>query len=108
LTKEKELMAGNTEAARKPGLSTEFAPLQFKDFATTVAAEVVMMGLTGDLIPQRFAGHGDRCEPITVQQRTDVAIHSGDTQTLDLSLRCAQYLFRRKRSIGLLKCLSDC
>ncbi len=100
-------MSSDAEAAWKRGLGTEFAPLEFEDFATTVAAEVVMMSLPSDFIPQRFAGHGDRREPITFQQRTDVAIYGGDTQTLNLSLRCAQYFFRRKRSIGLLKCLSD-
>lgn len=101
-------MAGNAEAARKLGLGTEFASLKLEDFATAIAAEVVMMRLASDFIPQRFAGHGDCCKPITFQQRTNVAIYGGDTQTFDVGLRCAQYLFRRKRSIGLLKCLSDC
>jgi len=101
-------MASNAEAARKLGLRTEFASLKLEDFATAIAAEVVMMRLAGDLIPQRFTGHGDRCEPITFQQRTNVAIYGGYTQTFDVGLRCAQYLFRRKRPIGLLKCLSDC
>jgi len=101
-------MAGNAETARKLGLGTEFASRKLENLATAIAAEVVVMRLAGDFIPHRFTGHGDRCEPITFQQRTDVAIYGGDTQTFDVGLRCAQYLFRRKRSIGLLKCLSDC
>ena len=60
-------MAGGTEASRKPGVSTELAPLQLEDLATAIAAEVVMMGLAGNFIPQSFAGHGDRREPVTLQ-----------------------------------------
>jgi len=101
-------MAGDTEAARKPGVSAELASLEFKHFATAIAAEVMMMSLTGDLIPERFARHGDRCKPIALHQRTDIAIYGGDTQTFDLSLRRVQYLFRRKRAVSLLKCLSNC
>lgn len=59
-------MAGDTEAAWKLGVGTEIASLQLKDFATAVAAEVVMMGLAGDLIPQGFAGHRDGREPVTL------------------------------------------
>ena len=60
-------MAGDAEAAWKPGVRIEFASLQFVDLSAAVAAEVVMMGLAGDLIPQGFAGHGDRREPVTLQ-----------------------------------------
>ena len=61
-------MAGGTEASRKPGVSTELAPLQLEDLATAIAAEVVMMGLAGDLIPQGLTGHRNRRQPITLQQ----------------------------------------
>jgi hypothetical protein len=101
-------MAGDTEPTWKPGLGTELASLELKNFATTITAEVMMMSLTGDLIPERFARHGDRCKPIALHQRTDIAIYGGDTQTFDLSLRRVQYLFRRKGAVGLLKCLSNC
>ena len=60
-------MASDAEAAREPGVRIEFASLQLIDLAAAVAAEVVMMGLTGNLIPQSFAGHGDRREPVTLQ-----------------------------------------
>ncbi len=50
-------MASDTEAAGKLGVGAEFAALQFEDLSTTVAAEVVMMGLAGDLIPQSLTGH---------------------------------------------------
>jgi hypothetical protein len=80
-------MAGDAEAPWEPGVSVEFAALQLKDFATAVAAEVVVMSFSGDLIPQGFAGHGYGCKPVILQQRADVAIHGGDTQTFDLGLR---------------------
>lgn len=60
-------MAGDAEAPREPGVSTELAALELKDLATAVAAEVVMMGFTGDLVAQGFAGHGDGREPVTLQ-----------------------------------------
>lgn len=50
-------MTSDAEAAREPGVGVEFASLQFKDFAAAVAAEVMMMGLAGDLIAQRLARH---------------------------------------------------
>ncbi len=87
-------MAGDTEAAWKLGVVTEFAALQLEDLATTIAAEVMMMSLAGNLIAQGFAGHGDCRKPITLQQCADVAIDGGDTQTFDFSLRCGQDLFR--------------
>ena len=61
-------MAGDTEATRESGVGIELAPLQFEDFAAAIAAEVMMMGLAGDLIPKSFARHGDRREPVTLQQ----------------------------------------
>lgn len=87
-------MASDTETARKLGVGSEFAALQLEDLATAVAAEVMMMGLAGNLIPQSLTGHGDRREPVAFEQRTDVAIYGGDAETFDLSLRCGQHLFR--------------
>jgi hypothetical protein len=101
-------MAGDTEAAWQLGVGAELASLELEYFAAAIAAEVMMMGLAGDLIPERFARHGNRCKPIALNQRTDIAIYGSDTQTFDLSLRRVQYLFRRKRTVGLLKCLSNC
>lgn len=50
-------MASDTKAAGKFGMGAEFAALQLEDLATAVAAEVVMMGLAGNLIPQSLTGH---------------------------------------------------
>ena len=60
-------MAGGMEAARKLGMSSELAALQLVNLATVVATKVVMMGLSGDLIPQGFPGHRDRRKPVTLQ-----------------------------------------
>lgn len=101
-------MAGDTEAAWQLGVGAKLTSLELKHFATTIAAEVMMMGLAGDLIPERFARHGDSSKPIALHQRAYIAIYGGDTETFDFSLRRVQYLFRRKRAVCLLKCLSNC
>ena len=100
-------MAGDTEAARKLGVEGEIASLQLKDLATAVAAEVMVMSLAGDLVTECFAGHGDGRKPVTLQQRTDVAIYGSDTQTLDLGLRCGENFFRGKRPVSPEKSLPD-
>lgn len=43
-------MAGDTETPWESGVSIELAALQLEDFSAAVAAEMVMMGLAGDLI----------------------------------------------------------
>ena len=80
-------MAGDAEAARKPGMGVEITYLEFADLAAAVAAEVMVMNFSCDVLAQDFAGHGDGCKPVILQQRADVAIYSGDTQTFDLGLR---------------------
>ena len=100
-------MAGDAEAPWESGVSVELAALQLKDFAAAVAAEVVVMSFSGDLIPQGFARHGNGCKPVILQQRADVAIYGGDTQTFNLGLRRTQYLFRGKWPVCPLKCFAD-
>jgi len=60
-------MASDTEAARELGVGVELAALELKDLPTAVAAEVMMMGLAGNLVPKGFTGHGDGREPIVLQ-----------------------------------------
>lgn len=71
-------MAGHTEAARQLGVDAEIASLEFEDLATAIAAEMMVMRLAGNLISQGFAGHGDRREPLTLQQRANVPVYRGD------------------------------
>lgn len=80
-------MAGDVESAGKPRVGVELASLEFEDLPTAVAAEVVMVSLAGDLISQGFAGHGDCCKPVILQQRADVAIYGRNAKTFYLSLR---------------------
>ena len=60
-------MASNTEASRELVVRIELASLELEYLTAAVAAEVVMMGLAGDLIPQSFTGHGNRRKPVTLQ-----------------------------------------
>ena len=50
-------MAGDAEATRKFRVSAEIASLELEDLATSVAAEMMVMRLTRNLISQGFAGH---------------------------------------------------
>ena len=93
-------MAGDAEATRKLRVSTEIASLEFEDLAASIAAEMMMMCLTGNLVSQGFTRHRDGCEPIPLEQRTNVAVDGSDAQPLDLSLSCGQHLFRREWTIG--------
>lgn len=61
-------MASGAEAARKSGMGVELTSLEFEDLATTVAAEVMMVGFASDLIAQGLTRHRDRRQPIDFQQ----------------------------------------
>lgn len=101
-------MAGDPEAAGKLGVGVKIATFELKDLAAAVTAEVVMMGLSGNLVAQRLTRHGDRGEPVALEQSTDVSIDSSDAEAGNLRLSCGQHLLRRERPVGTLKCFTDC
>lgn len=71
-------MTGHPETARKFRMSAEVTSLQFENFATAIAAEVVMMCLASHLISQSFTRHRDSRKPITLQQRANIAVYRRD------------------------------
>jgi hypothetical protein len=50
-------MTGHTEAARKLRMNAKIASLEFKDFATAITAEMMMMRFARNFISQGFAWH---------------------------------------------------
>lgn len=50
-------MAGYAKAARKLRVGAKITSLEFKDLATAIAAEMMMMGLASNFVSQGFAWH---------------------------------------------------
>ena len=100
-------MAGYAKATRKIWAKTEITAFQLENLAATVAAEVVVMRFAGDLITKRFTGHGNRSEPVALEQSPNVAVDRGDAQTADFGLCGGQHFLRGKWPVRTLKCFSD-
>jgi hypothetical protein len=100
-------VASDVEAAGELGLEAEVAALHLKHLATAIAAEVVVMGFAGDLVAHSLAWHRDGGQPVTLQQRADVAVDGGDAEAFDLRLSGREYLLWRERAIGAEKGLPD-
>lgn len=100
-------MAGDVETARELGLETQVTTLELKHLAATVAAEVMMVRFAGDLVAHGLAGHRDGSEPVTLEQRADVAVDGGDAEAFHFRLGRREDLIRRERTIGAEKGLPD-
>ena len=69
--------------------------------------KVMMVRLACYFIACGLAWERDRIEPALRQQRLDIAIHGGNTQSFVVALRGAQRLLGRKRAVCLDKGIAD-
>jgi hypothetical protein len=100
-------VARDVEPSRELRLKTQVTTLELKHLAATVAAEVMMVRFAGHLVAHGLAGHRDRSEPVTLEQRADVAIDGGDAEAFDFRLGGREDLIRRERTISTEKGLPD-
>src|ERR1700756_388917 len=96
---QKQVVAGDAEAAWEFGLQTRHASLQLIHLLAIAAEEVMVVLFAGNLIARRLAGKLDCNDPAFVSQILEVAIDGRDTEILDAAFRVGENLIRRKRTI---------
>lgn len=100
-------MTSGMKSTGKTGLDLLHATFEFIKLAAIVALEMVMVLLAGNLVAGRITGNLNRCQPAIFDQRFDVAINRGNSQTAMALLRGRQGFFQRERSISLSECPAD-
>jgi hypothetical protein len=100
-------VAGVLEATGELGFGLHLAAFELVDGAADVALEVMMVGFAGDLVAGGVAGDFDGCEPLVLEQATDVAVDGGDAESIDLFLGEGEGFVGRKGAIRLEKGCAD-
>src|ERR1700758_1826163 len=95
---QKQVVAGDAEAAWEFGLQTRHASLQLIHLVAIAAEEVMVVLLAGNLIARRLAGKLNCNDPAFVSQILEVAIDGRDTEIPDASFRVRENLIRRERT----------
>ena len=86
-------MTRGAEATRQARFHFDIAALQLKDFAAGVAMEMVMVFLASHFVTCGIAGYFYRQQPVLFHQRTDVPVHSRETNAINILLRVGERFF---------------
>jgi hypothetical protein len=100
-------VAGVLEALGQARFGLEFAAFQLVDGIAGGALEVVMVGFAGYFVVSGCAGDINGREPLLVYELADVAVDSGDAESIDLLLGERERLVGRERSVCLQEGAAD-
>jgi hypothetical protein len=96
---DEEFVAEVLKAPWQVRLARHIASLKLMNGTAATALEMVMMGLPGDLVTSRTAGHLNDGEPFILDQAGDVPIHSCNAQRIRSFLSKSESLVWRERAI---------
>ena len=92
-------MTRGDEAVRQVEIGLGTAPFQFVDLAAPVTLEVMMMFLARHFVTWRGAGDLNHANPTVFEQRIDVPVDGGDSESpVALSGTAMDFLGERGRS----------
>ena len=98
-----DVMAFKAETARGELRQIRGTAVDLEDANAGAAAEVVVVPLARHFIARRFAGQGDRLQPAICNQRFEVAVHRGDTQSRHVGLGGRKHFLGAQRAVDFFK-----
>ena len=100
-------MPGGAKPLRKFEFCWREATIQVKNFAATIAVEVVMMLLARHFVASFIAGNLHGLEPSLVHQILNVSIDRCDSKASVMASGAFQSFIRGQRPVHLEECLTD-
>ena len=100
-------MSGHAKAARGLGQNGAGAAAKFVHTSAFAAVEVMMVGLTGDLVASGLAGQRNGIEPAFREQRLDIAVDGRDAERAIVTLGSGECFFRREGAVRFGKGIAD-
>lgn len=96
-------MAFKAETTRGELYQIRRTTIDLEDAIAGAAAEVMVVLLACHLVTRRFTGQSNRLQPAICNQRFEVAVHRGDTQSRHVRLGGRKHLVGAQRTVGFVK-----